>query len=677
MSGSFKLDDLLLKVPGIGPSTYLRLQKKGIDTVLDLLQLYPTRYEDYSLVSAVATLQPGETVTISGRIKSFDNTYTRKRMTIQKARINDGTGTIDLVWFNQPYLRTNLKINEVYSIAGTCELFRDKPVFRPAEYEVLSGEKIHTGRIVPYYSETTGSSSKFIRQKIHMVLRQLSDFGPDYLAEALGNKLMDPYRTFWSIHFPRNRQLLARARERLVHEELFYLSLETNLKKRALQGQIARSIKTTADTFDAYSRLIPFRLTGAQERSLKEIYDDMSHGYPMNRLLLGDVGSGKTVVIAGAVHAVLKNNFKTVVLVPTEILAEQHYRTLARIFSGQKYRIALLTSRTKAEEVDYSGTDILVSTHAILYHKKPLGKIGLIVIDEQHRFGVRQRQKLIELTKEDDNHPHSLYVSATPIPRSLALVIYGNLSLSIIDEMPAGRKKVKTFIIPETKRNNGYKWIRERVMKDRMQVFVVCPLIEGSDNEKMQDVKSVENELQKLKEVFPDLSLGAVHSRTSHKDKLMHEFKEGRIDILVSTSVIEVGVDIENANIMLIEDADRFGLAQLHQLRGRIGRGQDQAFCFLFSRASSGQALARLRHMETVFDGFKLSEIDLRLRGPGDLTGLDQHGFKNLRLEHLMDSRLIGSVNGAVHKLLEKNPQFTYNSLFISNISFQDGLILN
>lgn len=644
-------------LPKTSVLTIRKLRSLDIKTYWDLINYFPFRYENYSLISAINKLQPGENITLKGKIIEAKNEYTRGRLTLQKLKLDDGTGEILATWFNQPYL-INLFKNALYvSISGIVKTSKGKLVVEPKEFETLDSldqETIHTGRIVPIYPLKHGLSSRTLREKIYMVLNK-SATGPvtEFLPLKIINQfdLLDESAAYQNIHFPQSTNLTDKARTRLSFDELFILSLSTYLTRKEWEKErVGHSFKIESNIvkLNSFIRSLPFKLTNDQQKSVKVILKDLSSSRPMNRFLHGDVGSGKTVVAAIAAYAAYLNGFKTLFMAPTEILISQHYQTLQKLFKDSPLTIGLQTGAKKNKSVDKF--DLILGTHALLNQKLSIEKIGLVIIDEQHRFGVQQRAIL----KAKGTHPHLLTMTATPIPRTVALTLYGELDISTIEEMPVDRIPVKTFLVPKHKRINGYTWIRKKI-KDGDQAFIICPLIEESEAETMQSVKAATKEYEHLtKKIFPDLKLGLLHGKikTLEKDRIMKDFKNKKYDILVSTPVVEVGIDIENATIMVIEAAERYGLAQLHQLRGRVGRGKKQSYCLLYTEKESENILDRLRFIAQNNSGMKIAEYDFKRRGPGEIYGIRQHGYLDLNIASLADFPLIEKIKQAVERFV-------------------------
>jgi len=663
----FALKSMDLKTPVaklnfIGTAYEKRLKKLEIKTIYDLIYHFPFRYEDYSQFTLIAQSTLDQPVCLQGEILAIQNIYTKNRKHLTKAVVADSSGQIEVVWFNQPFLSKTLKAGYRVNLAGKTELFNHQKVLLSPEYEILKDkETIHTGRIVPIYPETYGISSKWLRSRIAPLLKsailQIEDFLPQDILQKY--ELLALEKALCQIHFPENLTLAKKARERLAFDELFLLQL-ANLKRR-LEWQSFK-LKTpfliNQDDVLQFISSLPFNLTQAQKRCIKEILGDLEKPTPMNRLLEGDVGSGKTVVAACAVFIAFKNGFQSAVMAPTEILAEQHFNNLNQILGLLGMKIVLLTGSKKPKNKD--PFDLVVGTHALISKKSSFENLSLVVIDEQHRFGVEQRA----LLSEKGNTPHVLTMTATPIPRTLALTLYGDLDLSVLDEMPEGRLKVKTFVVPPQKRAAAYVWIEKQIRESnfKQQAFVICPFIEESES--MQTVKAATVEFEKLqKTIFPGLLLGLLHGKLKSKEKnaTLERFRQQKNHILVATPVVEVGIDVPSATIIVVEGADRFGLAQLHQLRGRVGRGKIQSYCFLFSESRSYHTIKRLKAMETENSGIKLAEIDLRLRGPGEIFGAKQHGIPSLKVAALNDLELIHKTKLAASEIFQKDPLLVQN----------------
>jgi len=626
-----------------------RLEKLGIKNLGDFLFHIPFRYDDYSLVSKIGEAQAGETVTIKGIVEKIENQYTRKFKSLQKATVKDDTGSINILWFNQPFLTRTMKKGDLISLSGKVDLDRNKITMLSPDYEIIfNNETIHTGRLVPVYPETKGISSKWLRRQIYKILEEKEEIR-EYLPENLmeENQLMNLNDALRKIHFPQNLEEAQKAKQRLAFEELFILQLSTLSRKkeweRTSSGFPFSTTKFNKNIQNFLNKL-PFELTNAQKKAIKEIFADFEAKKPMNRLLEGEVGSGKTVVSAIAMYLIFLNNFQSVLMAPTEILAEQHYKTISKMFSSFKVKIALVTGSHKYKNSDF---DILIGTHAVISENVKFKNLAFVIIDEQQRFGVEQRA----IIRNKGKNPHVLTMTATPIPRTIALTIYGDLDLSLLDEMPKGRKIVKTWLVPPIKREGAYAWIEKEINQHKSQAFIICPFIEESES--MVTIKAATKEFENLKKIFPKLKLGLLHGKMKAKEKeeILNNFKNSakrrstskgeKIDILIATPVVEVGIDIPNATIIMIEASERFGLAQLHQLRGRVGRGDKQSYCLLFTDSRNDLTLARLKSMESIYIGSQLAELDLKLRGAGNLYGTAQHGRNMLKVADFSDISLI------------------------------------
>lgn len=651
-----RLDESISTLPRVGPAYRNRLEKLEIFSIRDLILHIPHRYLDFTLKSDIAGLQPGETATVSGQLTFLKNQYTRGGRKIQIGEVADSTAKIAVVWFNQPFLVRNLFPGDQISLAGKVDWFgRQKAIISP-DYEIVQEGKprLHTEGLIPIYPETYGVSSKWLRSRVSDVLANFK------LEEYLPAEVLQKYNfpkfeaALKTVHFPKNLADVEPARKRLAFEELLRLQL-ASLKRKTEWKKNLPSYKLSVDKslVKSFIKSLPFTLTNSQKQAIDEILADLSENKPMNRLLEGDVGSGKTVVAAAGALVAFANGFQSVIMAPTEILAAQHYNTLRTLFDPLKVRVSLVTSSMKKS--DLGRADIFVGTHALIYKKTKFDKVAFVVIDEQHRFGVAQRGQLVRKSKNRSSVPHILTMTATPIPRTVALTVYGDLDLSVLTDMPLGRIKVTTWIVPRLKREKAYAWIKEQIKKDNIQIFNVCPLIEESEKETMQDVKAVTKEYQVLSKIFKGFRLGLLHGKLPARQKqaVIEKFKKGESDILVTTPVVEVGIDIQNASIMVIEGAERFGLAQLHQLRGRVGRGAKKSYCLLFTESRSPMVRTRLSALQKYNSGFELSELDLKLRGPGEVFGLRQHGFPELKVANWQDAELIK----AAHDVASAHPE--------------------
>lgn len=659
------------RVNKIGLAMGKKLKKLGIDTVEDLLYHFPFRYDDFATATNLEKIPVGENVNIVGFVDLIQNRRSpHKKMSLTEAIISNGSGQVKAIWFNQPFIIRNLKTGDQISLSGRLEDSFSGPVIKSPVYEKISGgQTTHTQGIIPNYALTTSITQKQIRFLIKCALQQIGEI-EDFLPKEIiaDYNLPSLHDAINKIHFPESKLDVEQAKYRLAFDELFLVQLESQITKIETGGSLALPIKFLEDETRNYVNSLPFKLTDAQKKSSWEILQDLAKDKPMTRMLEGDVGSGKTVVASMAILNAAKQNIQSVLMVPTEILATQHFRGLRRLFAETGIRVGIMTrnerkiddeeenlSKKKMIEKIASGeVDTVVGTHALIQDDVIFSKLGLSIIDEQHRFGVEQRKNLTQKSGQAGITPHLLSMTATPIPRSLALVLYGDLDVSIINQLPAGRKPILTQIVPEEKREKMYQFLREKINEGR-QVFVVCPLIDISDR---MGVKSVEEEYQKLKgQIFPDLQIEMLHGklRSAEKEEIMGRFTRNEINILVSTSVIEVGVDVPNASIMLIEGADRFGLAQLHQFRGRVGRGEHQSYCFLASDNSNSKTKQRLDALVKTQDGFLLAQTDLKMRGPGEVYGTSQKGFPEFKVATLFDQKLIKNSNEAAIKITQKS----------------------
>lgn len=637
------------------PLTIKRFKSLNINTYWDLINYFPFRYEDYSLNSTINKLQPEEKVTIKGQISKSQNVYTRGGFKIQKIILEDSTGSIELIWFNQSYLLRLLKPKSFLSVSGKVEKEYNKLHIKPVEYEILADlnqKTIHTGKIIAIYSEKRGLSSKLIREKINLIPIEgnIKEIFPKEIISF--NDLISEDAAYQNIHFPQDKKLEKEAKKRLSFDEFFTIQLATSLVKKQWHketvGQTFSLDKKNSGLIKTFIKNLPFELTASQKKCSDEILGDLKKQTPMNRLLQGDVGSGKTVLAAIAAYLAHLNGFQTLIMAPTEILAQQHLSTIKNMFDN-RLNIALVTGSQKVTRYTphVTRSDIIIGTQALIQKKIKFDRVGLVVVDEQHRFGVKQRAIL----KEKGINPHLLTMTATPIPRTVALTLYGELDISYLNEMPKGRLPIKSYFVPKYKRMSGYEWLKKKITTEKIQAFIVCPLIEESEIETMKSVKAVKKEYEYLKkQVFPDLSLGLLHGKlkAAEKNKIMDDFKDKKIDILVTTSVVEVGIDIPNATVIIIEGAERYGLAQLHQLRGRVGRSDKQSYCFVYSENESDNVKKRLNYFVNHQMGNELAQYDLDHRGAGELFGIKQHGMSDLKIASLSDYDLIEKTKNAV-----------------------------
>lgn len=719
-------------IKGIGPRFQEKLKKLKIETVKDLLWYFPFRYEDFSNMAAVKDVTIGQYATIQGVIQSIKLRRTwKRRMFIVEALVSDDTGSIRAVWFNQKFLITMLKKGMKVNLAGKVAeapeggLMMPHPVHEVITYKKEAGDLRHTGRVVPIYPEIKGFTSKGIRFLIKPVLDKMGSIADPLPEEILRKQnILNLDQAIRAVHFPETIEQAQEAKRRFAFEDLFFLQLVNLRQKIKLSNESAYAADFEISTVKNLLEALPFELTLSQKNTLWEILQDLKKAHPMNRLLQGDVGSGKTIVAVIAALVLAKDGRQTAFMAPTEVLAKQHYETFKKFFKNFDQGAAIVTgslarifygddlesSAKKNElfkEIGEGKIKIIFGTHALIQKYVKFGNLALVIIDEQHRFGVEQRAHLMKNHQTsgvvEQNYapvPHLLSMSATPIPRTLSLTVFGDLDLSIIDELPKGRKEIITKIVAPANRDKAYAFIRGQVKKGR-QAFVVCPRIEAVVNDQQpaadnldgppvvsgrswfntwENVKMVKEEYEKLSQkIFPDLRVGMLHGKMKAKEKneVMRRFKEKEIDILVSTSVIEVGVDVPNAVIMMIEDADKFGLAQLYQFRGRVGRGEYQSFCFLFTESSSKTTYQRLRSLIEAKNGFELAEKDLALRGPGEFLGKEQTGVPDLAMKAVRNPALVQSSRRAAEELLEKDPALkNYPDLKIRLDNFQQEVHL-
>ena len=690
------LDSPIEILSKVGKTTAQRLQKLGLKTAKDLLFYFPFRHEDWSNVIPVAKLSYGSVATCRARVELIKNTRSFfKRKNITEALVSDDSGSIKVVWFNQPYLAKTLKIGDEIFLSGKVDMDRFGLHFTSPSYEKINreGETTHTARIVPIYSVTENLTEKQIRFLVKLII-PLAEKIEDWLPKNIKTKfnLVDLKDALGQIHFPDNKFKLESAKRRLKFDELFLVQIRNTLVKINLLKTKAPKINFYEEETKDFVSSLPFQLTDAQRKAAWEILQDLEKDHPMNRLLEGDVGSGKTVVAAIAILNVISNGKQAILMVPTEILAGQHYRSFCELFANLNVKIGLLTRSNKmmnhesrlreatarqARIMNYekkekaldskfiiNDSQLIIGTHALIQEGMEFNNLGLAIVDEQHRFGVGQRMTLRNKKEETsppsqsygETSPHFLSMTATPIPRTMSLIFYGDLDLSIIDEMPAGRKKIFTKIVSHEKRHLAYDFVKQEIKKGR-QIFIICPLIDPSDK---LGVKSVKDEYEVLqKEIFPELSIGVLHGKmkSAEKEEVMRNFLENKINILVSTSVIEVGIDVPNATIMIIEGAERFGLAQLHQFRGRVGRSGNQSFCLLFSGGEGSETMERLEALVNCNDGFALAEKDLTLRGPGEVWGTRQSGVLELKIASLLDFKLAKEAKEVAEEIIKKDPE--------------------
>jgi len=691
-------------VPGVGPSVAAKLRSLGIRTIRDLLFYFPRQHRDYSKLEKITAIPFGEVATTLGLIWEVETVRTSKGLARTIATISDETGKLRVSWFNQPYLQKQLQAakGSYLVVTGVKQRFGNKIEFSVRSHELPEqGDLLNTGRLVPTYSLTEGLNAKSLRRFTKWVVDRYATMIPEYLPAPVRSvgKLMPLPEAVSQIHYPENEQALQAARLRLGFDELFLIQLgmqerRSRWQRDAPQGNAFKidfnkilidtgdlidvtGVETSQEEDTQHSSTLPgntlwsmiatdkpfeetlqFRFTEAQRRVIIEIFGDLTQSKPMCRLLQGDVGAGKTAVAAAALLMAALNGYQGAIMAPTELLAEQHAQSIGAMLEPFGIRTVLLTGSLRQRErtmgrsaIENSEAMVAIGTHALIQEEVNFARLGLVIVDEQHRFGVEQR----DILRQKGYHPHMLVMTATPIPRTLALTVYGDLDVSVIDQMPPGRLKVITRWRSGARRDEANRLIAQQVSEGR-QVFIICPLIEESES---LAVKAATVEYERLsRDVFPHLRLGLLHGsmKTADKDLIMRRFRDGELDILVATSVIEVGIDVPNATVMVIEDADRFGLSQLHQFRGRVGRGKHQSYCYVLSADASKQAQERLEVFQSTDDGFRLAEADLRLRGPGEFFGVRQSGVPELRIADLSDTRLVELTRTLASKLWESDP---------------------
>jgi ATP-dependent DNA helicase RecG len=669
----------LTVVQGIGPRTAQTLSRLGLQTLRDLLYYFPRRYDDYTKLKPINRLAYGEEVTVIGTVQSV-NTRALHGGKLQRveAVVSDGTGSLRVSWFNQVWIARRLNPGMQISLSGKVSQYLGRPVMDNPTWEPLEQQQLSTNRIVPVYPLTAQLTQRWLRRLTHQTVTYWAPRLPDPLPADLRRaaEIVDLRTALLQAHFPDSWEQLKAAQERLAFDEIFLLQLGVLAQRRAWLDRAARVFSVEEEWLEEQFRRLPFALTGAQQKAIDDVRRDLASGRPMNRLIQGDVGSGKTVVAALAVAMVAREGAQAALMAPTSILAEQHYKNMLRLLAAQpqpageallqesptavleESQIRLMIGATPEAEkrqiragLEDGSIKLVVGTHALIEDPVTFADLELVIVDEQHRFGVEQRAAL----RAKGASPHLLVMTATPIPRSLALTIYGDLDLTIIDEMPPGRQPVSTYVLMPRERERAYRLIRSQVEQGR-QAFIVYPLVEETENSTAK--AAVDEQVRLQTEIFPDLKVGLLHGRMrpDEKDQVMSEFRNGEYHILVSTTVIEVGVDIPNASVMLVEGANRFGLAQLHQLRGRVGRGADKSFCLLIPDKADEAENERLQVMASTNDGFVLAEKDLEQRGPGQFLGTRQAGYTDLQFASLSDIRLIEKARRFSQALFEKDP---------------------
>jgi ATP-dependent DNA helicase RecG len=649
------------EIAGIGPSYQKLLANLEIFTVGDLLNHLPARFEKFNTSKKINDLKPGEQVSFVGELFSIDNIRTRNGKRLTKGVIKDETGKIEATWFNQQYLSKALKFGVKYRFSGKVDIYGKKlnmiaPAFE--NYHEEDFELQNEGELIPIYPETKGISSKFISAKIKKALEEVID--EDFLPEEIIQKykFLKFKENYSQIHFPNNAIENPKLIEKLSFEELFIELLKVE-KRREHWNEKLNSfvVKDFDERIDSLEKSLPFPLTDTQKKAISEIIKDLQDEKPMNRLLEGDVGTGKTLVAVFASFLIAENGYQTLYIAPTEILAKQHFETFKKYLEPLGIKVVLKTASSKVN-LDETEFDICIGTHAILFNYENLNKIALVIVDEQHRFGVEQRSKILNIYNHQVT-PNLLTMTATPIPRTLALTIYGDLDISILEAPPNKDKKITTYVVPPTKRDEMYKWILDK----NEPTFIVCPFINESEAEDFEHIKSAIKEYEVLSQgIFKNKKVGLLHGKLKpqEKEEVLTTFRNGDIEILVSTPVIEVGVDIPDASIIVIESAERYGLASLHQLRGRVGRGKKEGFCVVIPSTFSKPSFERLKNLEITSNGLKLAELDLKNRGEGDITGRMQSGVKNFKFTDLSNLHLIERAKQEAAKYantLEKYPK--------------------
>ncbi|EKD58467.1 MAG: hypothetical protein ACD_56C00117G0002 [uncultured bacterium] len=717
----FKLDSKLSEVPRIGKRYAPILEKLGLITIEDLLKHFPFRYEDYSERTLISDLSAGETVTVMGEVSQSKLVRTwKKKMMITECHISDETGTVRAVWFNQPYVSDSLTKGKGVRLSGKVAKDLKGLFFSNPAWELSSREPTNTGRLVPVYPETEGVSSRFIRWQLQTLIKhadEMEDSIPENILKGL--HLPNLSQAIKLIHFPKTIRDCELAQKRFAFQQMYLVQIASQRVKIAWDKQNAVTIAFNENFIKKFVSSLPFSLTDAQRKAAFQIFKDLEKPMPMNRLLNGDVGSGKTVVAAMASLATANEGFQVAILAPTEVLARQHLESLTKLFSNQDISIGLLTnsyqmvvqeSRIKNQEshnskfmihdsknlsvsknsqkkeliekLQQGAINVIIGTHAIIQESVKFKNLALVIVDEQHRFGVAQRAFLQQgIEKINDGLPgkipHLLSMTATPIPRTLTLAFFGNLNLSVLNEMPKNRKIIITEMVGASSRQKTYDFVRDEIKSGR-QAFIIFPLVEES--KVLTELKAATEEHQKLSEkVFPDLKLGLLHGKlkSTEKEIVMEDFKNKKYDILVATSVVEVGIDIPNASVIIIEDADRFGLSQLHQFRGRVGRGEHQSYCFLFTSSGTSKAKERLRAMVKYSSGFDIAEEDFKLRGPGEFFGTRQSGIPDEAMRHITNVKLIEIASDYAEQTLADSPTLSKHPLLQKELEkFQQDIHL-
>ncbi len=638
------LQDPIDSLKGVGPSTTELLSKLNIHTVGDALHHIPFRYNDFRAQKTIAQVEDGDVVTLEATLKSITKIALKRGMTLIKAVIEDDSGTLGVTWFNQPYLLMTLRKTHRYLFSGKVKMYKGKKTLTtPTIEQITDHEAIHSGRLVPIYPATDGITTRSLRTMLWNTLHDSIKI-PELLPIEVQKSytLLPKKEALTKIHFPENETQIKEARRRLAFEEVYLLLQEAANRKRALQlMKVSHQLHVDVKSQAEFQNAIPFELTPSQSQAIQDLSHNLSQTHPTHRLIQGEVGSGKTLVAAFALYVAAKQNTQSVLLAPTQVLAEQHFHSLQSIFETLHVRAQLVTSETEINTTQNNA--IFIGTHAILEHIKDIHP-SVVVVDEEHRFGVHQRESFWNLKQK----PHLITMTATPIPRTVAHTVLADRDVSRLEEIPSKKKSVTTKVVPEKKRADAYAWIDKRI-DEGAQVFVVCPLINDSESETLASVASAEEEFLRIQKVFPRRNIQLLHGKTPKQERsaILQNMHDGVTNILVATPVIEVGIDIPNASIMVIEGAERFGLAQLHQLRGRVGRAGQKAYCFLFPTKGI-TTTERLKIIQQYSDGNTLAEYDLKLRGTGDLLGTQQHGWDSLKFASWFDEKLIEECKQAV-----------------------------
>ncbi|MGB1253463.1 MAG: ATP-dependent DNA helicase RecG [Candidatus Promineifilaceae bacterium] len=656
----------VMVLKGVGPKVAELMSRVGAQTLRDLLFIHPRRYDDYSLMKPIGKLLFGETVTVIGTVEMVRARKTRNNSVAVHVVLGDGSGKVQLNFFNQQWLVNQLKSGMQIAVSGKVDQYLGRLIFSNPEWEALSKENLRTNRIVPVYPLTKGLSANKMRGIVKQVVDQWAASVPDPLPDTIRSQyqLMRLPDALRHIHFPRSQEMLQQARARLAFDELFLLQIGMLHQRQDWQKEPAIPLEAHEEERIRFFNTLPFEPTGAQHRVVREISDDLCKDVPMNRLLQGDVGAGKTLVAAAAMVVAVKSGTQVALMAPTEILAEQHYKGLKSLLEPLDISVRLLTGGVRSAEkaqiyADASSgeADIFIGTTALIQPDVQFKQLGLVVIDEQHRFGVDQRAALRD-KGDQETSPHLLVMTATPIPRTLALSLYGDLDVSILDEMPPGRQVILTKWLRQSERERAYGFMQRQAEQGR-QAYIIYPLVEDSDT---LDAPAAVSEHKRLQaEIFPDLKIGLLHGKmkSAEKEAAMRAFYDNETQILVSTTVVEVGVDVPNSTVIMIEGANRFGLAQLHQLRGRVGRGEHKSYCVLVSDSNSAEATERLTALEDTNDGFQLAEKDLQLRGPGEFFGRRQSGLPELQLASLFDTETLEQAREAAQTIFKQDPELT------------------